>query len=347
MTDRIMKKADLSALLSSLLDHYRVYAPVRHQGMTNFQEISAPDQIDLSLSNTMLSPKSIMLPQSESMFEFTLDRTTERVGILQEIERDRTPRVIIGIRPCDARAFQLLDLNFDTPLHRDPWWVWRREKTTLVGLGCNAPCNTCFCTSVGSGPFATDGLDLLLIDGPDELVVQVITDKGDKLLNEAGIEAEASEAQTETVAALQESSLKSIKSLVPTESLMQHETKALFNSEFWEEVQFACINCGVCTFVCPTCWCFDIQDEVCKSNGVRLRNWDSCMFPLFTLHGSGHNPRTQKLQRIRQRFMHKLKYFPDKYHRGVACVGCGRCIQQCPVNIDIREVFLLMNDLKI
>jgi len=347
MTHRVINKKDITEFFAGLIARYRVFAPVRHNDMTNFREISAPDQIDLSLSNTRLSPKSIMLPQSESMFEFTLDRTTERVGILQEIETDRTPRVIIGIRPCDARAFQLLDLNFDTPLHRDPWWVWRREKTTLVGLGCNAPCNTCFCTSVGSGPFATDGLDLLIIDGPDELVVQVLTDKGDKLLNEAGIEAEASEAQTETVAALQDSSLQSIKSLVPAESLMQHETKALFNSEFWEEVQFACINCGVCTFVCPTCWCFDIQDEVRKSSGVRLRNWDSCMFPLFTLHGSGHNPRTQKLQRVRQRFMHKLKYFPDKYHRGVACVGCGRCIKQCPVNIDIREVFLLMNDFKV
>jgi ferredoxin len=347
MADKVIKKIELLDLLNRLMKHYRVYAPVRQKDMTNFREISAPDQVDLSLSNTILSPKSIMQPQSESMFEFTLDRSTDRAGILREIETDRTPRVIVGIRPCDARAFQLLDLNFDTPLHRDPWWVWRRERTTLVGLGCNAPCNSCFCTSVGSGPFATDGLDLLLIDGADEFVVQVVTDKGDNLLNEAGIEAEASGAQMERVAALQESSLQSIKSLVPSESLRQHEAKALFNSEFWEEVQFACINCGVCTFVCPTCWCFDIQDEVCKYNGVRLRNWDSCMFPLFTLHGSGHNPRSQKLQRLRQRFMHKLKYFVDKYNSGVACVGCGRCVQQCPVNIDIREIFLLMNDFKV
>jgi sulfhydrogenase subunit beta (sulfur reductase) len=128
--------------------------------------------------------------------------------------------------------------------------------------------------------------------------------------------------------------------------LKNHNVNNLFSAEFWEEVQFACINCGVCTFVCPTCWCFDIQDEVLEGKGVRLRNWDSCMFPLFTLHGSGHNPRSQKLQRVRQRFMHKLKYFPDKYHQGVACVGCGRCVQQCPVNIDIRQVFLLMNNFK-
>ncbi len=116
----------------------------------------------------------------------------------------------------------------------------------------------------------------------------------------------------------------------------------LFNASFWEDLQFACINCGVCTFLCPTCWCFDIQDEVCGEKGCRVRLWDSCMFPLFTLHGSGHNPRAQKLQRVRQRFLHKLKYYVDKYHNGVACVGCGRCVQFCPVNIDIREVMRLV-----
>jgi len=329
------------------MENRRVYAPVRHQDMTDFQEISTADQVDLSFANTTLSPKSINLPQSEAMFEFNLDRTSEQAGILHEVQTDHVPRIIFGIRPCDAKAFQLLDLNFNTTSHRDPWWVRRRQITTLVGLGCNTPCPTCFCTSVGSGPFATEGLDLLFIDLDDEIVIQVITEKGLGLLNDMEVKAEASVAQKEVVSALQESALQSIKSVVPTEGLKQHDANALFNAEFWEEVQFACINCGVCTFVCPTCWCFDIQDEVFKGNGLRLRNWDSCMFTLFTLHGSGHNPRSHKLQRVRQRFMHKLKYFPDKYHEGVACVGCGRCIQQCPVNIDIRRIFLLMNGFKV
>ena len=347
MVYRVIKKTELADFVDRLMRKHRVYAPVRQQDLTNFQEISTADQVDLSFANTTLSPKSLILPQSEAMFEFNLDRTAEKAGILHEIETDHFPRIIFGIRPCDARAFHLLDLNFNTPSHRDPWWVKRRQITTLVGLGCNTPCPTCFCTSVGSGPFATEGLDLLLIDLQDELVIQVITEKGLGLLNDLEVEAEASVAKKEVVSALQESSLQSIKSVVPTEGLKQHDANALFNADFWEEVQFACINCGVCTFVCPTCWCFDIQDEVLKGNGLRLRNWDSCMFTLFTLHGSGHNPRSQKLQRVRQRFMHKLKYFPDKYRESVACVGCGRCVQQCPVNIDIRQVFLLMNDFRV
>ena len=164
MTDKSIKKKDLHALLNALLDNYRVYAPVRHQGMTNFQEISAADQVDLSQVNTTLSPKFLILPQSESMFQFTLMKTSEQAGILREIEKDFSPRVIFAIRPCDAKSFQLLDLNFDTPSYRDPWWTGQRQSTTLIGLGCNQPCSSCFCTSVGSGPFSTEGLDLLLID---------------------------------------------------------------------------------------------------------------------------------------------------------------------------------------
>jgi sulfhydrogenase subunit beta (sulfur reductase) len=253
MVDRVINKTKLDRFINRLIEKYRVYAPVRQQDMTNFQELSTADQVDFSFANTTLSPKSIILPQSEGMFEFNLDRTADQVGILHEIDKDHLPRVIFGIRPCDARAFQLLDLNFNTPSCQDPWWVGRRQITTLVGLGCNAPCPTCFCTSVGSGPFATEGLDLLLSDLGHELDIQVITEKGQGLLNDMQVEAEPSAARKEAVSALHESALEDIKSVVPTEGLEHHEVNALFNAEFWEEVQFACINCGVCTFVCPTC----------------------------------------------------------------------------------------------
>ncbi len=134
-----------------------------------------------------------------------------------------------------------------------------------------------------------------------------------------------------------------ITATVPTNQLREKVVLEVFNAPFWEDVGFSCINCGTCTFLCPTCWCFDIQDEVQGNQGDRIRNWDSCMFPLFTLHGSGHNPRDQKFKRVRQRFMHKIKYYVDKYENGPQCSGCGRCVKHCPVNIDIREVFGLVN----
>ena len=126
MADKVIKKTELVELLSRLMKHHRLYAPVRQRDMANYEEISAPGQVDLSLSNTTLSPKSIMLPQSESMFEFTLDRSSQQAAILRETEKDHFPRLIFGIRPCDAKAFQLLDHNFNTPSYKDPWWVRRR-----------------------------------------------------------------------------------------------------------------------------------------------------------------------------------------------------------------------------
>jgi sulfhydrogenase subunit beta (sulfur reductase) len=346
MAKRVIRKTELTEALRRLMQVYRIYAPVRQNTITNFRRLDAGDEVDFSAANTVLSPKSLMQPQSECMFEFNTDKAGDEAGILREIEKDYSPRVIFGIRPCDARALQLQDLNFDTPEYQDPWWMRRRQSTVLVGLGCNRPCSTCFCTSVGSGPFSSEGLDVVLTDLGEELVAEDFSELGGQLLEDAGINVPARETAAGRVAEVQEAAEQSITSVVPTENLKQQSTTALFNADFWDNLQFACINCGVCTFVCPTCWCFDVQDEVRKNRGVRLRNWDACMFPLFTLHGSGHNPRAKKLQRVRQRFMHKLKYFLDKYDRGVACVGCGRCVQQCPVNIDIRQVFRLMNELK-
>ena len=346
MKTALLNKAELTDLLNRLIEHYRVYAPVRQKAMTSFQQISSGELVDLSCVNTTLPPKSLMLPQSESMFAYTVAKESDQAGILREIEKDYSPRVIFAIRPCDAKSFQILDLNFDTASGRDPMWLRRRQNTTLVGIGCSNPCSTCFCTSVGSGPFSVDGLDLLFTDMGDEFAIRALTEKGGQLLKHAGISAVASEAATKSMLKRQQLALQSIKSVVQADSLRRQDAMGLFNAGFWDEVQFACISCGVCTFVCPTCWCFDIQDEVHGTNGIRLRNWDACMFPLFTLHGSGHNPRAQKLQRVRQRFMHKLKYFVDKYGSGVACVGCGRCVEQCPVNIDIRQVFQWMNSFK-
>jgi len=212
-----------------------------------------------------------------------------------------------------------------------------------VGLGCNEPVSTCFCTSVGGGPFSEKGLDVLIYDLGDTFLVKALTDKGETFLNQAQGGKEADEKAISAGEDLAAKAVDKIKTKVPTDKLKDKVQTELFDAPFWDDVAFACINCGICTYLCPTCWCFDIQDEVFKKQGDRIRNWDSCMFPLFTLHGSGHNPRSKKVQRVRQRFMHKLKYYVDKYNNGIQCSGCGRCIRNCPANIDIREICELMN----
>ncbi len=346
MDELRIAKEDFSEFLNGLKDCYRLYGPVRQGDMVNFLPIQDAAEQDLSFQNTTLSPKSLFLPQSERLFEYSLAMDKDNAHILKEVPRDSSPCVVIGIRPCDARALELVDVNFDTDKFRDPWWVKAREATTLVGLGCTSPCSTCFCTSVGGAPFDEAGLDVLLTDAGEVFLAKVLTKKGENLLKTGKAFETAEEALVDRATTIQQEAAAKIVSRVDTSRLAELDTLTLFEADFWEGLHFACISCGVCTYLCPTCWCFDIQDETHGSAGSRIRNWDSCMFPLFTLHASGHNPRGEKIQRVRQRFMHKLKYYVDKYKNGVACVGCGRCVQHCPVNIDIRQVFQLMNEYK-
>jgi ferredoxin len=191
---------------------------------------------------------------------------------------------------------------------------------------------------MGGGPYDTAGLDVLLMDTGEGYAARVLTERGKNTLEVTSGWSSITSAISTLTLEKKAAAEQQIAHAFDPASLAQKDMIELFKSPIWDEVQFACINCGACTFLCPTCWCFDIQDEVYADKGERLRLWDSCMFPLFTLHGSGHNPRNLKTQRVRQRFMHKLKYYLDKYNSGPACVGCGRCVQACPVNIDIRQV---------
>ncbi|MEW5910070.1 MAG: 4Fe-4S dicluster domain-containing protein [Thermodesulfobacteriota bacterium] len=322
----------------------RLYGPVKKEQFHSFEVLDNGQIPDFNFQNTRISPKFLVQPQSEIMFQCTFDQNREDHHILKEIPKSDSPRTVIGIRPCDADAFLLVKRNFNSQKYKDPFWMGAYESLTLVGLACHQPCTTCFCTSAGSGPFSETGLDILMVDDGDRYLAKIITSKGEDIAAAAGwTEAPEERGLLEKIGEMKEASEKKITTSVATEHLKNKSTIPLYEAAFWEDVSFSCINCGTCTYVCPTCWCFDIQDECFGLTGIRMRNWDSCMYPLFTLHGSGHNPRGTKLHRVRQRFMHKLKYYVDKYNNGIQCVGCGRCISQCPVNIDIRRVCELMN----
>jgi ferredoxin len=345
MATKVFSKEEWISALEGLKSSYRIFVPAKDGDFHNFKALEEVKKPNFSYQNTRLSPKSIVYPRSDRMFEYSLDENSPESNIMKATEKDFSPHAIVGIRPCDARAFQIVKINFDNPEFRDPWWVQRFESSVLVGLGCNEPCESCFCTSTGGGPFDENGLDILLYDLGEKFLAKALTEKGEKLLKEAKGGTEADKSVVAEAEKLAESSKERIKAKISTDKLRDKNVIELFDAPFWEDVSFACLNCGTCTYLCPTCWCFDIQDEVYGNEGDRIRNWDSCMFPLFTFHGSGHNPRDQKFKRVRQRFMHKLKYYVDKYNNGIQCSGCGRCVRYCPVNIDIREVCERMNSL--
>ncbi len=335
-------KAEWTKGLDALRGSFRLFGPVKEKEYYNFKELATGEAPDLEMQNTRLSAKSLVFPQTETMMDYSLDKDDDEQGICKETPKDYSPRAVLGMRPCDAKAMVLVHMNFDNGDYQDPYWLNLHEATTFVGMACDNPGSTCFCTTAGCGPYHEEGLDLLLNDQGDHYLAKVLTDKGQALTEKADWTAEADGQAIEDGKAAAEGK---ITSNIETDRLKALDTLALHGADFWEDVSFSCINCGTCTFVCPTCWCFDIQDEVYGKKGVRMRNWDSCMFPIFTVHTTGHNPRDTKLQRLRQRFMHKLKYFGDKYDKGIMCVGCGRCVQQCPVNIDIRKVSQIMNNL--
>jgi ferredoxin len=344
MTLVIIDKKSWAEGLTAAADGYRLFGPVKEKAYHHFKALKKGDMPDLDLVNTRLSPKALLFPQSETMLEYSLDESRDDHHIMKAVASDDTPRAVIGMRPCDAKATLLVKLNFDTSDVKDPYWLDAYNATTFIGMACDHPLPTCFCTSAGCGPYHEDGLDMLVIDRGEDYLAKILTDKGKVFADAAGWARGADEAEAfETGKKAAEAR---IVSTVNTDNLADTDLLELHDAPFWDDVAFACLNCGTCTFSCPTCWCFDIQDEVHGKSGVRMKNWDSCMFPIFTVHTTGHNPRDTRTKRVRQRFMHKLKYFVDKYEAGIMCVGCGRCVRQCPVNIDIRRVCDLMNRFK-
>ena len=324
---------------------YTLFGPVndKKNGVL-IKNLDADAQPVMDYQDSVLSAKSVLFPQSEMILKTTLDESEDDHHIMKRAEADYSPRAVIGLRPYDAKAIQLVKMNFDTEDYRDPYWCDAYDATTFVGLAVNKPGVCDFSTSTATGPFGEDGLDVLMADMDDKYLAKVLTEKGRSYMDACGFadEADATESQV-LFDVLKKEAEKNITASVETGSLKEKTILDLHEATFWDDVAFSCINCGTCTYVCPTCWCFDIQDETKRKSSTRFRNWDTCMSSQFTMHASGHNPRDTKVQRVRQRFMHKLKYFLDKYDQGIMCVGCGRCVKSCPVNIDIREVCNIMN----
>jgi sulfhydrogenase subunit beta (sulfur reductase) len=331
--------------LTAAADAYRLYGPVKEKDYHQFKALEKDQMPDLDMVNTRLSPKALLFPQSEDMLEYSLDESRDDHHIMKEVEKDYAPRAVVGIRPCDAKSTLLVKLNFDTPDVKDPYWLKAYEATTFIGVACDTPLSTCFCTTAGCGPYNAEGLDILVMERDDDFLAKIFTEKGKAFADIAGWDQSCPEEADAYMNGKQAAEAR-IVSTIETGNLSETDLLELHTASFWDDIAFSCINCGTCTFSCPTCWCFDIQDEVHGKSGVRMKNWDSCMFPIFTVHTTGHNPRDTKTQRVRQRFMHKLKYFVDKYEAGIMCVGCGRCVSQCPVNIDIRRVCEQMNSFK-
>ena len=339
----IIKKTDLAGAMARAQETYILSGPVETFHGHSFRQLEKNQVPDLAFRHTLLSFKAVVFPPSDPLLTFADQGWTAP-------DMTALPKqAAIGIRPYDAKALHLLKYNFDTPEYRDPYFLSRFENLTLVGLAENQPDPANFSTSCGTGPFDETCLDILLVDLGDALAGKILSDKGEAFARAAGlapIPAEKQGAVAKKIAELKTRAEASMTSPGEFGALDRISTLDLYEKIDWEALAFGCINCSTCTFVCPTCWCFDIQDEARGQKGVRLKLWDSCMSSLYSAHASGHNPRQAGWQRFRNRFMHKLKYFGDKYGAGPMCVGCGRCIRSCPAGIDIRTIHQALSRLE-
>lgn len=356
----VMTKRDLGRFVTHLAASYVVFVPVDEGGVTRFVA-ACPDgargarslEGDPFLSTRPL--KELFFPQQETLFAFDAHGGIETAAGVKApaLGDDRgrararderlvsspsdVVRVAFGARPCDARSLTLLDLVFDAADHRDPYYVSRRRETAVVTFACPEPGVACFCTSVGGGPFDETGSDVVFAEVGEAYLVRLLSAKGEDLIR--GFEAlrEAGEAEFEASGeARARAEARMASRAVPVDAAVSR-LEGAFGHPAWDDAYRKCLGCAVCTYLCPTCHCFDIGDEATRTGGERVRNWDSCMFPLFTLHASGHNPRPSRKERFRQRIMHKFNYFVEN-NGVVACVGCGRCVENCPVNLDVRKV---------
>lgn len=324
-------KSDLQAILSVLQEKRNVFAPVEQGNDLRLRMLPAEGKIFLGSRKPLLPLKMLFLPEVEDLFSISIKNTSPHITPVEPITRDR---LVLGVLGCDIAALEILDRVFlEEPV--DESYRKRREQTTLIAMACTGEGSECFCTSLGIDPLQPNGADAVLAEQGETYLLKPLTKKGEHIaeeLQEFLKEAAGSRSPKEIL------SLKYSRGDVPVDRVSKEPGK-LWDLPVWDDLSALCLGCGVCTVLCPTCHCFDVEDERRGSSGKRFRAWDSCMSACFTRMASGENPRPTKRERVRQRFLHKLCYFPRE--KGiVGCVGCGRCSVHCPVSIRIDEVIV-------
>ncbi|MCL2168439.1 MAG: 4Fe-4S dicluster domain-containing protein [Defluviitaleaceae bacterium] len=325
----------LKAVFAHLSLEMGVYAPLRDGNELNYGLYSDSTQVDLDGLKSLNTPKDLILPQSEDLYKAKLGH-----GKIEITSQNTTPQpfAIFGIKACDIKAIEVLDNIYLKGDFVDDIYKARREQVYLVSLACKDPGATCFCAAFGLDA-ANPGGDVATWIIDDYVYFEGQTDKGTELLKkithllektiEEDVEVEKHEVQ------------QKVKALPYVDLDLSHfkgeNTMEIFNDEKWDKIYGACLGCGVCTYICPTCSCYDIRDFEGKCGEIqKFRCWDSCMYPEFTLMAHGNNRNSQK-ERFRQRFMHKLVYHHDKFAEH-GCVGCGRCVNKCPAQLNIIKI---------
>lgn len=320
--------------LDRIAKQTRLIAPRDIDGYILYRQVADAADIVWDYTRPVLSIKDVFFPPTEVLF--TIEKTGNEVQIKEAPPVDE--QVLFGVRPCDAHGLQALDALFITSQPGDAYYTQRRENTTLVGVACLEMGPTCFCTTMRGAPDDPRFMDLMLHATETSFFLEIVTEKGKTLLEKYPVEVEVWSPQ------------RSYSRKQPTPPTITYPTLDIwpdqFSQHYWDEIAERCLSCRACAYICPTCRCFDVRDELQSDQGdhklyERIRCWDSCAGEAYRRIAGGHNPRSAKGDRLRNRFYCKYYYFPLQYGPA-ACTGCGRCIDVCPAGVDITEVLQYM-----
>ncbi|MCX6798630.1 MAG: 4Fe-4S dicluster domain-containing protein [Candidatus Diapherotrites archaeon] len=320
-----IKKEQLPSFLDVLAKKSAVFVPVEEDsGATIFAPWEG-QQLFLE-GRTLFSPKFLFRPSQEKIFFFRKQTGSYEISPLD----DKKQKIVFGIRPCDTHALNVLDQLFEKycDCGSDQFYTSRRKNTVLIALQCKGPCENGFCTSMGTSQPV--GHDLLFIERGNDFFVTAATERGKRLLGKKFFKPAKDTAPSRKL---------ECQNSLETKNLAQN-LYSNFNHPVWKQEGDRCLSCTSCTQVCPTCYCYFIEDNFLfgsDKESERSRQLDSCQLQRFSKVAGNHVFRKSRAARLRQFVLHKLSYY-QQHHGLQLCIGCGRCIAACPVDIDLTKI---------
>jgi ferredoxin len=344
MQNKVICKQDLINFVDNLIQKKaaeEIVGVKANDGKYAFGELANATELCLDYDVTLLPPKKYFLPQRETVLRFKLG---DKPSVEPVVEAK--PMIIIGVHPYDIKAIELCDVVYGSTNPPDPNYVLKRDRATILGVDCLNPNPEAFCSSLGTAAVES-GFDLMVTDIGDSYVVAVGTAKGGELLKKY---AETKDATESELAQRDNQRKQALGKYEVSLSMPPQEVpkllEAVWDSPVFKEKSDNCLSCGSCVMVCPTCVCFDVQDDVALTldKGERYRQWDGCMLVDFAKVATGENFREDREKRFRHRMYRKGVYLMARYGK-LGCVGCGRCALACLAQIaSPAETFNLLKE---